>query len=264
MDRVIPYSSERITNPYGNGHKGVDLGYRLDETMNQVYANCYGEVVEVVNNQPHSPGSRSWGNYVLVKHLNGWHSRYCHLQDNIRVKVGDKVDEGSILGVEGTSGDAEYRHLHFEVSTSYDRNTRIDPTPYLTNAIANKPYKMEYQAHVQGVGWQCWVGDGETSGTTGRALRLEGLHIKAPFEIEASAHIEKMGWVNYGKINKDTLIGTEGQSRRLECLKFKGNFKYRVYIQNLGWSAWTNADGISTLGSVGQSLRIEAVEMLPL
>ena len=180
------------------------------------------------------------------------------------VKVGDKVDEGSILGVEGTSGDAEYRHLHFEVSTSYDRNTRIDPTPYLTNAIANKPYKMEYQAHVQGVGWQCWVGDGETSGTTGRALRLEGLHIKAPFEIEASAHIEKMGWVNYGKINKDTLIGTEGQSRRLECLKFKGNFKYRVYIQNLGWSAWTNADGISTLGSVGQSLRIEAVEMLPL
>lgn len=266
MSRVIYDSENRITNPYGNGHNGVDLGYRgWDESMNQVYANCSGEVVEVVTGQPHSPGSRSWGNYVLIKHHNGWHSRYCHLQDNIPVKVGDKVDENTRIGIEGTSGDAEYRHLHFEVQTGYSSATRIDPTPYLTNAISEKPYKIKYQGHVQNIGWQAWVGDGETCGTTGMSLRLEGLHIDAPFEIHAWAHCQgDNGFRDYGIINKDTLIGTEGESRRLECLKFKGNFKYRVHIEGSGWSCYTKADGESTLGSVGQYLRIEAIEILPL
>lgn len=265
MDRVIPFSSERITNPYGNGHNGVDLGYRgWDESQNQVYSNCYGEVVEVVKGQPHSPGSRSWGNYVLVKHLNGWHSRYCHLQDNIPVNVGDKVDSSTRIGTEGTSGDAEYRHLHFEVSTSYSTSTRINPTPYLTAPIAEEPYKIKYRSHVQGVDWQSWVGDGETSGTTGKGLRLEALQIDAPFEVKAKAHIQEKGWVDYGVINKDTIIGTTGEGRRLEALCLKGNFKYRVHIQDIGWTAWTNADGIITLGTVGQRLRIEAIEIVTL
>lgn len=265
MSRVIYDSENRITNPYGNGHNGVDLGYRgWNESMNQVYSNCSGEVVEVVTGQPHSPGSRSWGNYVLVKHSNGWHSRYCHLQDNIPVKVGDKVNENTRIGTEGTSGDAEYRHLHYEVQTGYSSSTRIDPTPYLTNAISEKPYKIKYQGHVQGIGWQVWVGDGETAGTTGQNLRLEGLHIDAPFEIKAKAHIQEIGWVDYGVINKNTLIGTEGERKRLEALCFKGNFKYRVHLENFGWTPWTVADGICTLGTVGQRLKIEGIEILPL
>ena len=135
MDRVVPFSTERITNPYDStNHNGIDLGYRADEEMNNVFANSYGEVVEVVTGQPHTPGSRSWGNYVLVKHNNGMYSRYCHLQDNICVSVGQIVDETTKLGVEGTSGDAEFRHLHFEVA-NYNLE-RIDPTPYLTESIS--------------------------------------------------------------------------------------------------------------------------------
>jgi hypothetical protein len=263
MDRVIQFSTERITNPYGNGHNGIDLGYRKDEEMNKVYANSDGEVVEVQRNQPHTPGSRTWGNYVLVKHTNGWYSRYCHLQNNIRVNVGDKVNSSTWMAVIGDSGDAEYRHLHYEVSTGYDTSTRIDPTPYLSTPISpEKHYTVKYRSHVQGVGWQTWVGDGETSGTTGRVLRLEALQIDAPFEIEAKAHIEGIGWKDYGKINKDTVIGTTGQCKRLECLCFKGNFKYRIHIRNTGWTCWTKADGICTLGSVGQELPIEAIEIL--
>jgi hypothetical protein len=100
MDRVIPFSTDRITNPYNPpSHNGVDLGYRQDEEMNKVYANCYGEVIEVQRHQPHQPGSRLWGNFVLVRHPNGMLSRYCHLQDNIRVNVGDKVDLAVLDGV---------------------------------------------------------------------------------------------------------------------------------------------------------------------
>ena len=262
MDRVIPFSTERITNPYGNGHNGVDLGYRQDEEMNKVYSNCDGEVVEVQRNQPHTPGSRTWGNYVLIKHANGWYSRYCHLQNNIRVNVGDKVNSSTWIGTEGDSGDAEYRHLHYEVSTGYSTDTRIDPTPYLSTPICEeKKYTVKYRAHVENVGWQTWVGDGETAGTTGRTLRMEAIQINAPFEITAKAHIEDIGWKDYGKINKDTVIGTTGQNKRLECLCFKGNFKYRVHIADFGWTNWTVADGVATLGSVGLSKSIEAIQI---
>ncbi|MEE3324815.1 MAG: peptidoglycan DD-metalloendopeptidase family protein [Methanosphaera sp.] len=266
MSRVIPDSENRITNPYGNGHNGVDLGWRSDEVQNLVHANCSGTVAEILDNVPDgSEQGGGWGNYVLVKHHNGWYSRYAHLKTGLKVSVGQTVDENTVLGIMGSSGRAYGRHLHFEVQTGYSSTTRINPTPYLTAPIAEKPYKIKYQGHVEGIGWQSWVGDGETCGTTGMSLRLEGLHIDAPFEIHAWAHCQgDYGFRDYGIINKDTLIGTTGESRRLECLKFKGNFKYRVHIEGTGWSCYTKADGESTLGSVGQKLRIEAIEIVPL
>ena len=142
-DRVINESSKRITQNYG-GHSGVDLGWRQDENQNKVYANCKGVVVEVVDglgNLQGSTGVKSWGNYVLIKHGNGYHSRYAHLRSGILVKKGQEVDENTQLGVIGDSGNAYGRHLHFEVSTAYNSATRIDPTPYLTKAIYEEPAK---------------------------------------------------------------------------------------------------------------------------
>lgn len=37
--------------------------------------------------------------------------------------------------------------------------------------------KLKYQAHVQNIGWQKAVGEGEIAGTTGKALRMEALKI---------------------------------------------------------------------------------------
>ena len=140
-DRVINESSKRITQNYG-GHNGVDLGWRQDENENKVYANCKGTVVEIqdgLGNLQGSTGVQSWGNYVLIKHGNGYHSRYAHLRSGILVKKGQEVDENTQLGIIGDSGNAYGRHLHFEVATGYDSKTRIDPTPYLTKAIYEEP-----------------------------------------------------------------------------------------------------------------------------
>lgn len=154
-----------------------------------------------------------------------------------------------------------------EVVRHYDASGKSCPAFYVNEGRWNelKNYIVStsgtrYRAHVENIGWQDWRSSGEMAGTEGQALRLEALQIDAPFEILAKAHIQDIGWVDYGKINKDTVIGTVGQSKRLECLCLKGNFKYRVHIQNEGWSAWTNADGIATLGTVGQALRIEAIQ----
>ena len=125
-----------------------------------------------------------------------------------------------------------------------------------------QPKKIGYQAHIQSCGWQDWKYDGDVAGTTGKELRLEGLKIDYDKPVYAKAHIQDIGWKDYGKITKDTVIGTTGQSKRLEALCLKGDFKYRVHIQDFGWTNWTQADGVATLGSVGMSKSIEAIQIL--
>ena len=38
--------------------------------------------------------------------------------------------------------------------------------------------RLLYRAHVQGVGWQEWKGEGEYAGTRGKSLRMEALQMK--------------------------------------------------------------------------------------
>lgn len=122
--------------------------------------------------------------------------------------------------------------------------------------------KIRYQAQLEDYGWQEWKSDGEMAGTMRQSKRLEALRIDYKGEVYAKAHLQDIGWIDYGKINKDTIIGTVGESRRLECLCLKGNFKYRVHIEGMiGFTPWTDADGVCTQGTVGQGLRIEAIEI---
>lgn len=124
-----------------------------------------------------------------------------------------------------------------------------------------KGYKIRYQAHVADFGWLKEVGDGELAGTTGQGRRMEAIKINHYKDVYAKAHIETLGWIDYGKINKDTIIGTVGEAKRLEDLCLKGEFRYRVHIAENGWTPWTKADGIATLGTVGQALQLEAIEI---
>ena len=139
MDRVIPFSTDRITQGYNPPyHNGIDLGWRSDEEMNGVFANSKGKVVQVVTGiPPMSASSRSYGNYVKIDHYNGKYSLYAHLRE-VYVSVGQEVDSSTKIGLMGESGatiDSQgyaERHLHYEV---FNGDTKIDPTPYLTESI---------------------------------------------------------------------------------------------------------------------------------
>lgn len=121
---------------------------------------------------------------------------------------------------------------------------------------------LHYRVHQQSIGWEEVHQSGEVAGQVGKSLRVEAIKIDYPkHDVYAKAHIQSKGWVDYGKITSDTIIGSVGQSKRIECICLKGNFRYRVYLQKTGWTAWTKADGISTLGTVGQELRIEAIQL---
>lgn len=56
----------------------------------------------------------SWGNRVKILHPNGYFSFYVHLA-SVLVKTGDKIKQGDAIGVEGSTGAAGHRHLHWSV-----------------------------------------------------------------------------------------------------------------------------------------------------
>lgn len=56
------------------------------------------------------------GNYVLLDLGGGHYALYAHLQPNsLKVKVGDKVKTGQVLGLVGNSGNSDLPHLHFHI-----------------------------------------------------------------------------------------------------------------------------------------------------
>lgn len=146
--RVVNRSKERITQNYKPlKHRGVDIGFSKDEENNKVYANSLGVVYEIkdgFDNNIRSEGAYTWGNYVLVKHPNGMFTRYAHLQKGLPVKIGEEVNENTVIGIIGNSGRSFGRHLHFEVATGYSSSKRINPTKYLTMAVYDEK-KQKYQ-----------------------------------------------------------------------------------------------------------------------
>ena len=241
-------------NPSRNGssHYGIGTDGRIANYVDEVNtawtnsnwnSNCESITIETANDQ-------IGGN---------WHVSDQALNSLIRL-VAD-ISKRNGLG-KLVKGQNLTWHSMFSATTcpgDYLRS-RLDYIVQEANKI-NETARIKYRSHIGEVGWQGWKKDGELSGTTGEGKRLEAIQIDFPKEVYAKAHIEDKGWVDYGKITKDTVIGTTGQSKRLECLCLKGDFKYRVHIQNNGWTCWTNADGVCTLGSVGQKLRIEAIEV---
>ena len=124
-----------ITTYYKKGvHNGIDLGWNSKHggKHQPIYAPADGKVVLVKDKDK---TGKSWGNRVKIKHgkINGKivYTQSAHLQDGIKVKKGQKVKQGQLLGKMGTTGDAKGSHDHYEVylggsGTSY----RVDPEKY--------------------------------------------------------------------------------------------------------------------------------------
>jgi murein DD-endopeptidase MepM/ murein hydrolase activator NlpD len=61
------------------------------------------------------------GNYVMIDHGDSEFSLYAHLKPNsVKVKAGQKVEQGAVIGAVGSSGNSTEPHLHFQVCNSAD------------------------------------------------------------------------------------------------------------------------------------------------
>ena len=158
-------------------------------------------------------------------------------------------------------------------------NTSVVEEPIVDNntetEVKSKTTILEpsilYSTHVQNIGWQEYVSNGAMAGTSGKALRLEGIKIKlenSPYEgnIEYRTHIQNIGWETSFKKN-DEMSGTSGKSYRLEGIEIKltgeianhYDVYYRVHAQNFGWLGWARNGERS--GTSSYAYRLEGIEI---
>jgi murein DD-endopeptidase MepM/ murein hydrolase activator NlpD len=84
-------------------HRGTDYAAPKGTP---VYAAGDGRIVE-------AGYTRSNGNYVFIQHGEGFKTHYLHLNKK-RVKRGDRVKQGQVIGTVGSTGAATGPHLHYE------------------------------------------------------------------------------------------------------------------------------------------------------
>jgi murein DD-endopeptidase MepM/ murein hydrolase activator NlpD len=116
--------------PYGgypHFHTGIDL---VEPFGAPVYAADDGIVALV------GSSSSGYGNYVVIAHSGGLQTLYGHLSTAL-VAVGQTVTQGTVVGLEGSTGNSTGAHLHFELRIN---QKPVNPAPYLPPG-APSPYK---------------------------------------------------------------------------------------------------------------------------
>ncbi len=137
---------------------------------------------------------------------------------------------------------------------------------------------VQYRSHLQTYGWQNWKNDGDISGTTGKAKRLESLKLELKNKdytggICYNAHVQTIGW--QADPNKSAtwkkdgeFCGTTGNAKRLEAIQIElygemaehYDIYYRVHSQTYGWMKWAK-NGEMT-GTTGQHKRFEGIQVV--
>lgn len=111
------------------GSYKTDFGMEISAKLNSpVHAVLDGKVETVYND------GTELGQYIVIDHQNGLKTIYANLREDVKVKAGDKVTKGEVIGYVGKTR-ASYSnekfgdHLHFEVMKGTDY---IDPAKYVT------------------------------------------------------------------------------------------------------------------------------------
>lgn len=106
-----------LINYRGHWHNGIDIGRFLGA---EVVAAEDGTII-AMGDQDKYCYRGAYGKFIVIKHHNGLTTLYGHLSAQ-RVKIGQEVSRGQVIGYMGKTGWATGPHLHFTV---YDSNTYI-------------------------------------------------------------------------------------------------------------------------------------------
>jgi len=110
-----PISGARITSGFGMRrhpllgynklHTGIDFGAARGTPIKAA-----GDGVVV-----HAGWRGSYGRTVVIKHAKKYSTLYAHMSKTARLKKGQKVRQGQVIGYVGTTGRSTGPHLHYEV-----------------------------------------------------------------------------------------------------------------------------------------------------
>ncbi|WP_329275416.1 M23 family metallopeptidase [Streptomyces sp. NBC_01451] len=129
VDPVRKYTLSASFNQAGNmwssTHSGQDFAV---PSGTKVVAAHGGTVVKAGGNG--AGDGAAYGNAVVIRHGNGTYSQYAHLS-RINVKVGQVVATGQRIALSGNTGNSSGPHLHFEIRTTPNYGSAVDPVAFL-------------------------------------------------------------------------------------------------------------------------------------
>ncbi|MEU1055064.1 M23 family metallopeptidase [Streptomyces sp. NPDC005876] len=129
IDPVKSYKLSATFNQAGgmwsHKHSGQDFAVPIGTNVMAAHG---GTVVKAGGNG--AGDGPAYGNAVVIKHGNGTYSQYAHLS-RIDVKVGQVVKTGQHIAASGNTGNSSGPHLHFEIRTTPNYGSAVDPVAFL-------------------------------------------------------------------------------------------------------------------------------------
>ncbi|MFD3780656.1 M23 family metallopeptidase [Streptomyces sp. NPDC058612] len=130
-----PVEKYTLTATFGKGgnmwshkHSGQDFAVPVGTPVKAAGAGT------VVKAGPNGGGDGpAYGNAVVIKHANNTYSQYAHLS-RIQVKIGQKVSTDQRIALSGNTGNSSGPHLHFEIRTTPNYGSAVNPVAFLRNA----------------------------------------------------------------------------------------------------------------------------------
>ncbi|MER5782238.1 M23 family metallopeptidase [Streptomyces mobaraensis] len=113
-------------NMWANKHSGQDLVVPSGTAVKAVHK---GVVVKAGANG--GGDGAAYGNAIVIKHDDNTYSQYAHLS-SVAVQVGQSVTAGQQIGLSGSTGNSSGPHLHFEIRTTPNYGSSVEPLGFLS------------------------------------------------------------------------------------------------------------------------------------
>ncbi|MFJ8543909.1 M23 family metallopeptidase [Streptomyces sp. NPDC093586] len=110
---------------WAHKHSGQDFAVPLGTNVMAAHG---GVVVKAGGNG--AGDGPAYGNAIVIKHGNGTYSQYAHLS-RIDVRIGQVVTTGQHIALSGNTGNSSGPHLHFEIRTTPNYGSAVDPVAFL-------------------------------------------------------------------------------------------------------------------------------------
>lgn len=107
-----------------SNHTGIDVPAN---SGTEIHAAQGGVVTTVGTNKNHS-----YGYYCIISHGNGISTLYAHMRNIPKVKEGQTVKKGEVIGYVGSTGRSTGPHLHFEFRVNGVRDDALKYYPGIT------------------------------------------------------------------------------------------------------------------------------------
>ncbi|MEU3186379.1 M23 family metallopeptidase [Streptomyces sp. NPDC006923] len=110
---------------WAHKHSGQDFAVPIGTAVHAAHSGT------VVKAGPNGAGDGpAYGNAIVIKHKNGTYSQYAHLS-KVKVYVGEHVTTDQRIALSGNTGNSTGPHLHFEIRSTPNYGSAINPVPFL-------------------------------------------------------------------------------------------------------------------------------------